>query len=225
MLAAWRPWVARATSKDQVITVQGEAKVTDTPDEYVFYPSYQFELATKEAALEAMTKKSEEVVVGLKKLGVADSKIKTNSNGYDNSYYPVKTDNTVTYSLQLTVTVANKDLVQKVQDYLVSTTPSGSVSPQASFSEEKRKKLEDKARTAASKDARIKADQSAKDLGFKVGRVKSVTDSQGFDAKPLNADMTTMALDSSAGAKTSQLTVQPGENDLNYSVTVVYYIR
>ena len=225
MLAVWRPWTGRVTEKDQVVTVTGEAKVTDTPDEYVFSPSYQFQQTSKEVALMAMTKKSDEVVAGLKKLGVADNKIKTNSNGYDNNFYYEKTDTTITYNLQLTVTVADKDMAQKVQDYLVGTTPAGNVSPQAGFSEEKRKKLEDKARTAASKDARAKAEHSAKDIGFKVGRVKTVTDSQGFGVVPISASAATMAAGSSMDTKTTQLTLQPGENDLDYSVTVTYYIR
>lgn len=216
-----------STGEDRTVSVTGEATIKATPDEYVFYPSYSFSDADKEAALAALSKKSDEVVAGLKKLGVADKEIKSNSDGYDSPrYYAPSPDDSdkVTYNLQLTVTLANKDLVQKVQDYLVATAPTGGVSPQADFSDSKRKQLESDARDEATKDARSKADQSAKNLGFKVGKVKSVDDGSGFGDMPY----ATSKAESGAAldfAATPSLSVQSGENELSYSVTVVYEIR
>jgi uncharacterized protein YggE len=130
----------------------------------------------------------------------------------------------VTYNLQLTVTLTNKDLVQKVQDYLVATLPTGGVSPQAGFSDSKRKQLESNARDEATKDARSKADQSAKNLGFRVGKVKSVDDGSGFGGMPYATSKAESAVALDIAASPS-LSVQPGENELSYSVTVVYTIR
>ncbi len=223
MLALWRPWSPVASS-GQTIEVTGSSKITDKPDEFVFYPSYEFKNADKDSALSELTKKSDAIVSKLKELGVADSKIKTNSSGYDYPVYYGMDNKDATYSLQLTVTVDNLDLAQKVQDYLVTTAPTGAVSPQSDFSDQKRKTLESKARDEATKDARTKADQSAKNLGFKVGKVKSVTDGTGFDIPCRGGLCAGTTLDSAAAAKPS-LAVQPGENDLNYSVTVVYYIK
>jgi uncharacterized protein YggE len=113
-------------------------------------------------------------------------------------------------------------LAQKVQDYLVTTTPTGSVSPQSMFSEAKRQELNNQARDEATKDARAKAEQSAQNLGFKLGKVKSITDGAGFDQiMPMDAVVST----GSAEASVSRLAVQPGESELSYSVTVIYYIR
>lgn len=224
MLLAWQPWSPSSSANDQVIKVTGETKLSATPDEYVFYPAYEFSNADKDTSLAQLTKKSDEVVADLKKFGVADNKIKTNSNGYDS--YPTmresKPESESTYNLQLTVTVSDKELAQKVQDYLLTTTPTGAVTPQATFSEAKRKQLETQARDEATKDARSKADQMAKNLGFSVGNVKSVSDSQGFGVFPYA--VTDRNTSSSSEGK-SQLGLQPGENDLNYSVTVTYYIR
>jgi uncharacterized protein len=218
MLLVWKPWASDETS-NRTIEVTGETTVTAKPDEFVFYPNYQFVNADKAAALAELTKKSEEVVAELKKLGVADKHIKTNASGYDYPVYDATTKDT-TYNVQLTVTVNNLALAQKVQDYLLTTSPSGSVTPQPAFSKAKQKELEAKARDGATKDARAKAEQMAKNLGFGVGKVKSVADSQGFDAIPYATD----ARELTAKAERS-LTVQPGENDLPYSVTVVYYLR
>ena len=123
----------------------------------------------------------------------------------------------------MTIKIDNRDLAQKVQDYLITTSPTGAVSPQAGFSEAKRKTLETKARDQATKDARSKADQSAKNLGFKIGKVKTVTDSSGFGGPIVYG----LAEGSNAGVDSSntKLAVQPGENDLQYSVTVTYYVR
>lgn len=220
MLAIWMPWKNAGTS-DRTITVRGESTVSAEPDEYVFYPTYEFKDTDKDVALANSTKKSEEVVAKIKELGVEDSKIKTNASGYDYPLYPERTDDETTYTLQLTVTVDDRELAQKVQDYLLTTTPTGSVSPQATFSEEKRKQLESEARDEATKDARSKADQSARNLGFKVGKVKSVEDGAGFGGiVPLRGTSVGSSEDS-----TTSLAIQPGENDLHYSVTVIYYVR
>lgn len=216
MFALWRPWVATG---DRTIQVTGQTTIKATPDEFVFYPSYQFVNPDKAAALAALTKKSDTVVAKLKELGLTDSDIKTSSSGYD---YPLYIENSkdITYTLQVTVTVDNVELAQKVQDYLVTTEPTGAVSPQPTFSEAKRKELEATARDQATKEARAQADQMAKNLGFSVGAVKSVADGTQFGVSPAFPEggrATDLAQSSS--------TLQPGENELPYSVTVVYYIQ
>ena len=219
MFFVWKPWSAKAT--DRTVEVTGTATVSARPDEFVFYPAYDFKNADKQAALDQMTAKSAEIVAGLKKLGVADKDIKTNSDSWA---YPtmMAEGETTTYTLRLTVTTTNETLTQKVQDYLVSTTPTGSVSPQATFSEKKRKEVEDQGRSEAAKDARKKAEESAKNIGFKLAAVKSVNDGSGFGvAYPA----TGFATDMKAQDSRMSLPVQPGENDLTYTVTVVYYIR
>jgi len=225
MVFFWKPWEANIKADTRTVNVTGNATLKAEPDEYLFYPAYEFKNADKVAALAELTKKSDAIVAQLKKLGVTDNKIKTNSNGYSNGiYFPSESsDGSTTYSLNLTVTVNNKELAQKVQDYLVTTSPTGAVSPQANFSTAKQKELEAKARNEATKDARSKAEQSAKNLGFKLAQVKSVTDGAGFDG-PISLysrNAQDIAVDSGA----PQLDVQPGENELSYSVTVIYFIK
>lgn len=219
MFMLWRPWNdTRADTR--TIETTGQATVKATPDEYIFYPSYEAKNADKATALAEVTKKSNEIVTKLKELGVADSKIKTNSSSYDFPIYG-KDTSTPTYTLQITVTVDNRELAQKVQDYLVSTTPIGSVTPQVTFSEAKRKTLESQARDDATKDARAKAEQSAKNLGFRLGDVKTVSDGAGFDGMPYPV----MGKAERDAVAPEQFQLQPGENELNYSVTVTYFAR
>jgi uncharacterized protein len=221
MLLVWKPWASTGAT-DRTVEVTGDAKLTAKPDEFAFYPMYQFTNADKNVALDELGKKSDEVIAKLKDLGVPENKIKTNSSGYD---YPIATDlraDEATYTLQFTVTVPSLEDAQKVQDYLITTTPMGSVSPQATFSDKKRKELENQAREEATKDARKKVEQMADNLEFKIGKVKAINDGSGFgDVFPLSRGSASMAAEDAK----SSLNVQPGENDFNYSVTVTYYIK
>lgn len=221
MLLAWKPW-ALSSAGERTIEVTGEAKLTAEPDEFVFYPAYEVRSADKQASIDQLSKKSQEIVAKLKELGVPANKIKTDTSGYDNVFYggPEKQQDPV-YRLGLTVTVSSRESAQKVQDYLAGTAPTGGVSPQASFSDAKRKELESKARDQATKEARGKAEQSARNLDFKVGKVKSIRDGAGFgNIMPLGGEI---AVDSRGASP--KLGVHPGENELNYSVTVIYYVR
>jgi len=221
----WSPWSAPAAN-GRTISVSGSAESTAAPDEFVFSPSYEFKNADKAAALKDLTTKSDVVTSELKKLGVSESQIKSDSSGYNaGSYYYNydASDRQYTYTLALTVTLSDQKLVQKVQDYLVSTSPTGSVSPNANFSTAKQKQLEAQARDDATKEARAKADQSAKNLGFKIDKVKSVEDG-GYAGGIMPYASQGAALDAKAASDNS-LQVQTGENKLNYSVNVVYYIH
>ena len=222
----WKPWQANIKASDRTISVTGTATVTATPDQYVFSPSYDFSNGVQQTALSELTSKSTDLVAKLKALGVADSSIKTDSSGYNNgSYYLPVQDNsgTFTYTLDLTITINNASLAQKVQDYLVTTNPTGNVSPSVDFSSAKKIIVQNQARNAAEKNARTQADQSATNLGFKVDKVKSVVDGSldAYSTRPLYAS----GVSSGANSATPQLTVQPGQNDLSYSVGVVYYIH
>jgi uncharacterized protein YggE len=230
MLLAWRPWHPTPSSANRTVT--GDATVKAAPDQFGFYPSYQFEEADKDTAIKAATAKQNEIVAGLKAAGVSDKQIKTDIHGYGSYPKPLTTElrqpalqqEGYTYTLQVTVSVPTSTLAQKVQDYLATTSPQGNVTSVPIFSESLRNTLESRARDQATRSARSKADQSARNLGFSVGGVKSVDDGSGFDGgiEPMDSE--------AAGAMKvteadSGLSLQPGENELSYSVTVVYYIK
>lgn len=222
MLLLWHPWDTAPAADARTVSVSGSTTLKAEPDEYVFYPSYEFKNADKAAGLAELTAKSDEVVAGLKKAGVADKDIKTDASGYRDYYFYDQESRMHTYTLQVTATTHTRDAAQKAQDYLVSTNPTGAVSPQATFSEAARKKLESRGRNEATKDARAKAEQQAENLGFKIGKVKSVKDNDDN-----YGGITPMLAQGSAimNEDAKSFTVQPGQNDLTYSVQVTYYIK
>lgn len=233
MLAMWRPW-SSAQSSSRTISVTGDTTVKAEPDEYQFSPSWEFKNADKQAAIDAAAAKQKELTTELKKLGVKDSQIKSTVSGYQDYGYSLTPTDSIkrpsadgyVYTLSMTITQPNLASAEKVQDYLATTAPQGSVTPYPTFSEAKRKQLESKARDAATRDARSKADQSARNLGFKVAGVKSVDDGSGLGGGifPMYRGGV-MGVAEDSKASTTDLTVQPGENELSYSVTVVYFIR
>lgn len=229
----WQPWhSSTAQNSDRTISVTGESILQSEPDQFNFNPNYEFKDANRDAALASLSSKNTELVAKLKALGVADSGIKTNASDYGRGgvYYSgdsMSKDANVSYTLQLTITIQNKDLAQKVQDYLTTTSPSGSITPYNSFSDSKRKQLESQARDAATKDARAKAEQSARNLGFTLGNVKSVSDGSGFGIAEPAVGKAMSATDSvsSVPPVAPSITVQPGQDPLSYSVTVEYYLK
>jgi uncharacterized protein YggE len=239
MVLVWKPWQSNIKASDRVITVNGEATLTATPDEYVFTPTYDFTDADQQTALSQLTTMSNQLVSKLEALGVASKDIQTSSNGYSSGGYlpispvPVSQDNgQYTYELDPTITIDdNANLAQKVQNYLVTTNPTGDVSPSVDFSTAMQNSLADKARGQAEQNARANAEQSAKNLGFKIAAVKTVVDG-GLNSNnyptPCSGSSggicagSNMDLNSSSS---SSLDLQPGQNQLYYSVQVQYYIN
>jgi uncharacterized protein YggE len=77
------------------------------------------------------------------------------------------------------------------------------------------------ARDLAEKDARSKAEKSAKNLGYKLGAVKTISEANGFGGiTPL--EKASPAIDQ---AVPSSISVQPGQNDINYQLSVTYFIK
>jgi uncharacterized protein YggE len=223
MIFIWKPWNKPPQNTDRTVQVNGEATIKADPDEFIFSPSYEFKNANKQAALSELSKKSDEIVSQLKKLGVPDSNIKTNADGYERGvYFPSSDTGQNTYSLMINVNTDSKDQAQKIQNYLVTTSPSGAVTPYSTFSKPKQKELEGLARDLAEKDARKKAEKSAKNIGFKLGAIKTVQETNGFGGvTPL--EKTAPAIDQAS--PTSSISVQPGQSDINYQISVTYYIK
>jgi uncharacterized protein YggE len=222
MVFLWKPWNKPPQNTDRTVQVNGEATIKADPDEFIFSPSYEFKNANKQAALSELIKKSDEIISQLKKLGVPDSNIKTNADGYERGvYFPTSDTGQNTYSLMINVNTDSKDQAQKVQNYLVTTSLSGAVTPYSTFSKPKQKELEGLARDLAEKDARKKAEKSAKNIGFKLGAVKTISETNGFGGiTPL--EKASPAIDQASPASIS---VQPGQNDINYQISVTYYIK
>lgn len=220
MLVSWRPWQA-APSPDRKISVTGQATLKAEPDQFQFSPLYERDTTAE------ITKLNDDIVKKLKELGVADNQIKNNASRYGSTeiYYFAPVDGKEKSTLNLTVTLTDKSLTQKVQDYLLTTNPKGSITPYPSFSTAKQKQLQDQARDQAIIDARRNAEKTADGLGARLGKVQEVSEGQGGGVYPLlMGDKAAVSTDS-AGADDTSLSLQPGQDEFTYSVSVTFAIR
>lgn len=222
----WRPWDPSVTTASRKITITGSAIVTDEPDQFRFMPSY-----TK-ATVDEITKLNDQIIATLKNIGVTDKQIKNNASSYGSTdvYYMRTVETKEQATLSLTITVNDKKLAQKVQDYLLTTNPDGSITPLASFSPAKRKSLQDKARTEAIKDARTKANQTATGLGAKLGKVLEISEGTNTSGCDIGGVVCPIALEGSSSSSKdastkSSLSVQPGTDDLTYDFTVTFSLE
>lgn len=219
MLGLWQPWADKGPIRK--ITVAGQARLVAEPDSYMFHPYYQQTDADKQVAIQALNTKVSQITDKLKELGVEDKDITLQSNAYE-AYYRDPGTNAVT--AYLSVKVNSKELAQKVQDYLLTTGPSGSISPSPSFSDEKKKGLEAEARDKALADARTQAERSAKQEGLKVGKVLEVKDiNSGGIFLPMGSGVAEDSVSSSD--RSSSLPIFPGEQEVSFTLEVTFELK
>lgn len=219
MLVMWKPW---STTSKRTIDITGESSTKAEPDQYQFNPQYQKKGADRVAIQQELTAQINAVISRLKEIGVAESDITLQSSTYDN-YYNDGTNEVTSNSL--TVIVSDKVLSQKVQDYLLTTAPMGQITPYPSFSDTKRKEVEKVSRAEAIADAKSKADQTAKELGLKVGKVIAVSDPQNGVIMPMYAKGYANAMSGSLEDSSSSLPILPGKQDVSYSVQVTFELK
>lgn len=223
-LAWWSPW----TSSKDTVAVTGESTITAAPDEYIFSPYYQANADNRTEATTAARASGDVVVAKLKELGVDESKIKTDITAYDFSVKPIdisEPSNEFQATYSLTVTIGNEELAQKVFDYLLTTKSLGAVSPQVGFSDETRGKLKSEARKAAVANARTQADEIAAEVERKITKVVSIEEITGFDVTPIYGYGVAEGRDAVASSDGSQTDIMPGEQDLVFTVKVIYGLR
>lgn len=218
-LAWWSPW----TASQRTVTVTGESTITAKPDEFVFNPYFTASAKDRAAANTAVRKNCDQVVAKLQELGVAQEDIKTDITAYDFSTTPEDDkDAKFEANCAVTITLDNEQLAQSVFDYLSSTKAQGSISPQVSFSNDTRANLKSEARKEAVGNARTQADEIAGELSQKVVGAVSVEEVAGFDVIPLYGGAEARPADLSL---TQSSDFQPGQQELTFSVKVVFGLR
>lgn len=217
MTIVWQPWNSLSSDK-RSISVVGTGTVSATPDKFTFMPTYQDTGTDKQKTLNTVNTKVNTVISELKKLGVPEDNISLSGNVY-NAYWEDNKQNTV--SVSLNIEVSDKQLAQKVQDYILTTTPYGQLTPYPSFTEEKQKSLEADARKAALQNAKSKAELSTSELGAKVGKVVKVSESSNIGIMP----MYSTSSDSVSPSIGTTLPISSDKQEVTVSIEVEYELR
>lgn len=218
-LAWWQPW----KQSQRTVTVTGESTVTAKPDEFIFNPYYTASAKDRTQATTAVRKTGDQVVAKLKSLGVAEGDIKTDISAYDFSIQPEGgSSSKYEANYAVTITLDDEALAQSVFDYLLTTKALGSISPQVGFSDDTQANLKSEARKAAVGNARTQAEQIAGELGQSVGQAISVEEVSGFDVIPYYGGAEARPTEDLILTQTELL---PGQQDLTFSVKVVFSLR
>lgn len=209
-----KPW-EKTSANPRTMEITGEATIKRAPDSFIFYPMYEAKTQ------EEITAKTNEVVKSVKDLGLGDAGIKTDVSSYDR-YKPdgITTDGK-TYTASITLSVEDKELAQKVQDYLVGSGATGTITPTTDFKRETKKQLKDEATALAVEDAKKRAEQTAGNLGVKLGKVIEIIEPENYEVYPIAA-YDSMAVSAREGGS---LPINAGESDYPYSVKVKFEIR
>jgi len=220
-LLLWsQPWSSTNSDEVRKLSVRGEATVQAVPDEFVFYPYLEKSGPDRDALRTKLTEQANTVVNQLKELGVDENKIALDASSYDNWYVNEGEDGNMRVSL--TITLADKDKAQEVQDYLLTLDNlKGQISPQANFSKAKQKELESQATDLAIEDAAARASQQAGLVGAEIGDVLEVGQSSGAGFPVAFSRLEAADL----GSEASSLPVLPGENEYRIDINVTYELR
>ena len=220
-LLLWsQPWSNNNSKETRKITVTGESVIKAEPDEFTFSPYFELKGSDQEALKAELTKKANEAVDAIKNLGVDDKDIKLDASSYERWYY--KADEEGVLNIYLEIAVSDSELVQKVQDYLLTTVAKGQLTPRATFSESKQNELDNQAVDQAIDDAKTKAELQAKKFDARLGKVLEVSQQQdsifpiAYDSIEISAESRDVS---------ASLPVLSGQNEYRQSVTVTYELR
>ena len=206
----------------RTISVNGHGEVQAEPDMASIQTGVTTEADTARAALDANTQAMQQVLDGLKEMGIAEKDLQTSQF----SIYPVyrndkTTDNApkvIGYRVTNQLAVIVRDLT-KLGDILDRTVSLGSNRMSGiSFSIDDTAKLEDEARKAAVKDALHKAKLLAGASGVSVGRILTIQESGSSMPSPVYMKASMME------ARGASVPVAAGEQTVSANVSMTIEI-
>lgn len=213
------------------ITVTGTGKASVAPNVATISFTVQENASTVAAAQDSATKRTDNALAAIKKLGIDDKDVQT--SGYNvnpqyetkpcapGTYCPQDTTKITGYQVSQSITVKVRDTA-KAGDVLAAL---GSVGVQVvsgpNFMVDDPSAVQADARGKAITDARTKAEVLAKQLGVHLGKVVGFSENGG--AIPYYAQTKSAGMDAAAGPVAPTLPV--GTSETNVTVTVVYEIQ
>lgn len=215
------------------ITVQGEGEIFAVPDVGNFSFSVSADAETVAKAQESVTEKMDAILSALKDLGIEEKDIKTTDYSVWPKYVyreiycitvpcPPGKQEQDGFTASHTVTVKIRETDDAGKALSVAGDKGATNLSNLSFTIDDPDKLKQDARALAIEDARKKAKSLSKELGVRLVRVVSFSDSQDFKyygEAGMGGDMMMSARVSNAP------TLPVGENKIKSNVSVTYEIR
>jgi hypothetical protein len=228
VFAKWGPAINFSTtsqSKGEPLIVSGEGKVFVTPDIAKLSFGIEESGASLKTLQNSVNQKSNTLTESLRKLGVKEEDIKTSSYSVFPEYDYTNPGSRITgfrVSISYLVTIRDFD---KVNDAIVAGTASGAnmiggISFEVNDETEKEKLNE--ARKIAVTEAKEKAQGLANAAEITLGRIINI--SEGFDNAPQPIRLMATG-DTVAEKAIAEPDIQPGETEINVTVSLSYEVR
>jgi uncharacterized protein len=208
------------TTKTDLFTVSGEGKATAIPDTAIANFGVTKTASSVENAKNDTNTAMNNIISGLKNLGIKDKKITTTNYSilpnYDyNASRNTIAGYTVTQNLQVEITPIEK--ANQAVDVCTANGANMVGSIQFTVNDEKKLELENSARADAINKAKTKAENIARVSGIRLGRLINVSESSPFNPPLMYS---AKAADSVSTGSETQL--QAGENTVTITVTLSY---
>lgn len=211
----------------RTITVDGEGKITMTPDTALVDLSVVAQGKTVKAVTEEGNKKMTAVIAAIKNLNVDAKNITTTQYNlypqYDYQNYNAPKITGYELNQSITVKLKGVDQLDKVDDVLDAGLTAGANSVgQLNFEVDDMAAVKKQAREKAFDVAKSKAKEMANAAGVKLGRV--VTFSEGYNYQPpMYANYKMYATE--AMPMTASASIETGSKDFSMNVSVTYEIE
>ena len=214
-------YIGQEVENKNSISISGQGKVLAKPDVGQISLSVISENSTVAAAQEDNTEKMNKIIEGLKEMGIEEKDLKTtNYTIYPKYQYLYGKSNIIGYKVDQTLQVKIRQL-DKVSSVLNKATELGvNQIGSLSFTFDNPEKLQAEARKKAIDNAKEKAEVLANDLGVKLGRIISFSESVSQPPIPYYF---AEKLDVGGGAETPQ--IETGQNEITANVTITYNIQ
>ena len=207
------------------ITISGKGSVFAKPDIGQVSLSIVHERPTVAEAQKESTDAANKVVAFLKSKGVEDKDIKTTDYSIYPQYNYTQDRGQIFrgYEVRQSVGVKIRKL-DSVSDILAGAASAGANQvSNLTFTIDDPDQIKGQARSEAIVDAKTKAQELARELGVKLGRVINFTESEGGGYPPMMYD--SYGGKGGVGAAAPTPTINPGENEVVSNVVVTYEIR
>lgn len=216
------PPAPREAAVLETVSVSGVGRATLTPDRATFSVGVQSMAPTVAVAVQENNTRVAAIVAALRKLGATDTEIRTSQVSIypQQDHQPGKPPRILGYQVSNTVTVTRNNPAE-VGKFLQAAVDAGANTVSGvNFTVSDPARGRDGALAAAFADARAKADILAKAAGRTVGRAISIT--EGTAVMPPTPYPVARGM---AMVEKADMTVEPGAEELSFTVSVMFELR
>ena len=215
----------RQTDEEHTLNAQGNSELTFDPDEAEVWAGISIVKDTAEEAQSEANKVINAIIDGLRYKGISEDDIETESlNLYEErTWTQDEGSKVIGWRATQTLKVKTADLtkVGAIVDVAVSNGANQINNINFGLTQEKEQEHKKQALSEAAENAKEKAEILAESLGFKLGKVKTVSESN-FYYMPYRYDMVKAE---GALAVEEAATIMPSDVSVTAQVNVVYYLK